>query len=371
MYSYNVLVFSFTKIPFDVKKDLMAEVTIKDIARECGISFSAVSKALKGSPEISAATIELVQETAKKMGYRANAAARKLRTKRSYDIGVIFEDATGSGLQHQYFASIFDALNISANQKGYNISFLNSVNRRQESYLSQAKYRGFDGVVVASTNDFLRSDIQELIHSDIPCCLLDYTSEKDCSSVLSDNENGIRQIIDYLISMGHKKIAYVYGDTSDVTNVRLEAFYDEMAVHNLSVPKEYVIKGIYHEPKSSESATRSLLALKNPPSCILYPDDFAYLGGMKALMEKNLIPGRDISVVGYDGIFLSSVLSPVLTTYSQNAKEIGNQLASLLIQRIENPALDFQIVRVKGQLREGQTVCRLLSSGDRHKFTNF
>lgn len=337
----------------------MSEVTIKDIAKECGVSFSTVSKALKGSSEIGAATIQLVEETAKRMGYQANAAARKLRTNRSYDIGVIFEDATGSGLQHQYFASIFDSLNITANSLGYNISFLNNVNRSKSSYLSQAKYRGFDGVVVASTNDFHRPDIQELIHSDIPCCLLDYTSEKDCSSVLSDNENGIRQIVEYLISMGHKKIAYVYGDTSDVTNVRLDTFYDVMREHKLPVPKEYVIKGVYHEPKSSEHATRKLLAIKNRPTCILYPDDFAYLGGMKVLHEENLLPGRDISTVGYDGIFLSSVLSPVLTTYSQNAKEIGRQLASLLIQRIDNSALDFQVVRVKGQLREGQTVCRL------------
>lgn len=334
----------------------MAEVTIKDIAKECGVSFSAVSKALKGSPEISAATIELVQETAKKMGYRANAAARKLRTNRSYDIGVIFEDSTGSGLQHQYFASIFDSLNIAANTLGYNISFLNSVNHKNESYLSQAKYRGFDGVVVASTDDFKREDIQELIHSDIPVCLLDYTSNSDCSCVLSDNENGMRQMIEYLISRGHKEIAYIYGDSNEITNVRLDTFYEVMKDHGIPVPKEYVVKGAYHEPKSSEAATNKLLALPNPPTCILYPDDFAYLGGMKALHEHNIVPGQGISTVGYDGIFLSSVLSPSLTTYAQNAKEIGRQLATLLVQRIENPALDVQIVRVKGHIREGQTV---------------
>ncbi len=337
----------------------MAEVTIKDIAKECGVSFSTVSKALKGSSEIGEATIRLVQETAKKMGYRANAAARELRTKRSYDIGVLFEDATGSGLQHQYFASIFDSLNISANSLGYNISFLNNVNHEKTSYLSQAKYRGFDGVVIASIDNFKRPDIQELIHSDIPVCLLDYTSNSDCSSVLSDNENGIRQIVEYLISMGHKEIAYIYGDSSDVTNVRLDTFYEVMKEHNLPVPKEYIIKGIYHEPKSSETATNRLLKLPNRPTCILYPDDFAYLGGMKALHEHNILPGRDISTVGYDGIFMSSVLTPSLTTYAQNAKEIGRQLASLLIQRIENPALDVQIVRVKGHIREGDTVADL------------
>ena len=340
----------------------MSEVTIKDVAKKCGISFSAVSKALKGSPEISEATIKLVQKTAQEMGYRANAAARKLRTNRSYDIGVIFEDATESGLQHQYFASIFDSLNITANLSGYNISFLNSVNREKDPYLNQAKYRGFDGVVIASTNDYHRKDIQELIHSDIPVCLLDYTSESDCSSVLSDNENGIKQMLNYLISKGHKQIAYIYGDSTDVTNVRLDTFYDVMRENNLHVPKDYIIKGIYHDTKSSEEATKKLIALANRPTCILFPDDFAYLGGLKVLHENNIVPGRDISVVGYDGIFLSSVLTPSLTTYAQNAKEIGRQLATLLIQRIENPALDVQIVRVKGSIREGETVVSLKNS---------
>ena len=81
-------------------------VTLKDIAKECNVSFSTVSKALKGSPEISGETIELIQKKASEMGYHPNIAARTLRTSKTYNIGVIFEDKTGAGFQHQYFAKI-------------------------------------------------------------------------------------------------------------------------------------------------------------------------------------------------------------------------------------------------------------------------
>lgn len=337
----------------------MAVVTIKDIAKECGVSFSTVSKALKGSSEIGVDTIKNIQETAKRMGYQPNAAARKLRTNRSYDLGVIFEDSTGSGLMHQYFASIFDSFNVTANLKGYNISFLNSVNTEIGSYLTQTRYRGFDGVAIFSTNDFHRADIQELIHSDIPICMLDYVVEEKASSVLSDNKNGMEQLLKFLISKGHKKIAFIHGELSGVTHDRLEAFYSVLKENNIEIPEEYVIEGMYHEPTSSETSTRILLDLPDPPTCILYPDDFAYLGGVKVLNERHLIPGKDISIVGYDGIFLSSVVTPVLTTYAQNAKEIGKQMAELLISKIENSSEKYQIVNVNGKIREGQTVNQL------------
>ena len=83
-------------------------VTLKDIARECKVSFSTVSKALKGSPEISIETTDFIKKKAQEMGYHPNIAARSLRTNRTYDIGVIFEDKTGAGFQHQYFATIIN-----------------------------------------------------------------------------------------------------------------------------------------------------------------------------------------------------------------------------------------------------------------------
>ena len=99
-------------------------VTLKDIARECKVSFSTVSKALKGSPEISIETTEFIKKKAQEMGYHPNIAARSLRTNRTYDIGVIFEDKTGAGFQHQYFATIISGIQKVAFQKGYEMTFV-------------------------------------------------------------------------------------------------------------------------------------------------------------------------------------------------------------------------------------------------------
>ncbi len=337
----------------------MAVVTIKDIAKTCGVSFSTVSKALKGSSEISAETIKYVSETAKKMGYYPNSAARTLRTNRSYDIGVIFEDATGSGLQHQYFAKIFDAINVVANAHGYDITFLN--HEAERDYLSQARYRGCDGIAIASS-DFSRSDILALVKSEVPTCTLDFVYDKNHSAVISDNTAGMKALMEYIISMGHKKIAFVHGEMSEVTKFRLEAFKKIAQEHNLCIPPGYLITAKYHSTETSEAATWDLLALDDCPTCIVYPDDFACMGGVRILTENGLQIGKDISIAGYDGTMLASLISPQLTTYEQDAKEIGTQMAKMLINQIENPKTFIpSILTVKGTLLKGNSIVCLNS----------
>lgn len=341
------------------KRNMMAAVTLKDIARECNISYSAVSKALNGSTEIGKDTIKLVTETAEKMGYHPNAAAQKLRTNKSCDIGVIFEDKTGSGLQHQYFAKIFDSLNVTANEAGYDITFLNNENKSRRNYYAQAQYRGCDGVVVIST-DFSRKDIQELLNGDIPVCTLDFVADKPHPSVLSDNAAGFAALTEYIIAQGHKNIAFIHGEMSGVTKDRIHAFKDTLKRHDINLPETHLVQASYHDPVSSAKATEYLLGLKNAPSCILYPDDFACLGGIQILKEHHREPGKDISIAGYDGILLASLLSPPLTTYEQDGKELGRQLALHLINQIEHPQIpSLSSVLVTGKLIKGNSVGRV------------
>ncbi len=338
----------------------MASVTLKDIARACGVSFSTVSKALKKSPEISEETISLVVETARKMDYQPNLAARTLRTSRSYDIGVIFEDETGSGLQHPYFAEIFDSLNVNANEAGYSITFLNSSGNRK-SYLDQAFYRGCDGIVIASTN-FSDSGIQELIKSDIPLSMLDYKGSGKKASVMSDNYDGMKSLVEHIVHLNHKKIAYIHGELSDVTELRIEAYKDVLKDHNIKINENFIKAGRFHRTDSSGKFTDEFLSMNESerPTCIIYPDDFACLGGIKSLLSAGLVPGKDISIAGYDGILLSTVLSPVLTTYRQNAKELGGLLIKNLILQIEKKSNgNFEPVYAKGNLIPGASVKNL------------
>jgi LacI family transcriptional regulator len=334
-------------------------ITLKDIAKECNVSFSTVSKALMGSREISDDTIKIVQEKAKEMGYHPNLAARTLRTNRTYDIGVIFEDQTGSGLQHQYFAKIFSGLQQFAMIKGFEITFTCDNGKSDFDYYTHSKYRNFDGVAILSTH-FTRPDIQKLIHSDIPTVTLDYITDDEHTAVMSDNRAGMKALIEYIISCGHRKIAVIHGEDTLVTQVRMSVFKSVMSVHNFIIPDDYVLHGIYHDPVTSEEATEILLALPDPPTCIMYPDDFAALGGIRALNRRHLIPGKDISITGYDGIMLTSLLIPPLTTYAQNGEEIGKRIASHLIEQIENSDhYHPDHVSVNGNLLIGNSIVRM------------
>ncbi len=342
------------------KGESYMEVTLKDIAKECNVSFSTVSKALKNSPEISQKTIELVNSTAMALGYHPNAAARALRTNRSYNIGVIFEDITGSGLQHQYFAKIFDAINATANKADYDITFLS--NGGKQNYLAQAKYRGCDGVIIANAS-FRRSDVRELLESDIPICTLDKAYKNLHSSVISDNKEGFRALLEWIIKRGHRKIAFVHGESSEVTKVRMSVFNAIQKKYNLEIPAEWIIEATYHMPPSTRDATEKILAMKDKPTCIVYPDDFSALGGLDALHKHKLTPGKDISVAGYDGIFLATVMTPPLTTYEQNTEELGRQLVTQLLANIEySSSFAPSTIKVSGRLLEGQTVADLSNS---------
>lgn len=334
-------------------------VTLKDIARECKVSFSTVSKALKGSPEISIETTEFIKKKAHEMGYHPNIAARSLRTNRTYDIGVIFEDKTGAGFQHQYFATIISGIQKVAFQKGYEMTFVGGDSTKNYDYYSHALARNYDGLAILSC-DFTSSGITGLVKSEIPTVSLDYFYDLDHAAVMSDYSAGINELLEYVISMGHKKIAMIHGEKTWVTDERIQAFNKVCKAHGIDVPAEYFAEGLYHDPVTSSAATEVFLSLPEPPTCIFYPDDYAALGGIRELTSRGLTPGKDISIVGYDGIALTSMMIPPLTTYEQNGETIGRVMAEALINKIENPE-NFVPKKemITGRLIKGGTVFKL------------
>ncbi|MBS7265808.1 MAG: LacI family DNA-binding transcriptional regulator [Treponema sp.] len=334
-------------------------VTLKDIARECKVSFSTVSKALKGSPEISIETTDFIKKKAQEMGYHPNIAARSLRTNRTYDIGVIFEDKTGAGFQHQYFATIISGIQKVAFQKGYEMTFVGGDSTKNYDYYSHALARNYDGLAILSC-DFTSSGITGLVKSEIPTVSLDYFYDLDHAAVMSDYTAGINELLEYVISMGHKKIAMIHGEKTWVTDERIQAFNKVCKAHGIDVPAEYFAEGLYHDPVTSSAATEVFLSLPEPPTCIFYPDDYAALGGIRELTGRGLTPGKDISIVGYDGIALTSMMIPPLTTYEQNGETIGRVMAEALINKIENPE-NFEPKKemITGRLIKGGTVVKL------------
>lgn len=330
--------------------------TIKEIAEKCGVSTATVSKALNGYPDIGPATAELVRKTASEMGYFPNSAARTLKTNLTNNLGVLFIDKTQSGLAHEYFATMLESFKAHAEALGYDVTFIcSNLGGRNMSYLEHCRYRHVDGVIVASV-DFENPQVIELVNSEIPIITIDHVFNNR-SAILSDNVDGIMQLTRYVCRQNHRRIAFIHGENTSVTQKRLAGFYKVCAEYNIDIPEEYVKNAFYHDPKSSGLATRELLALPAPPTCILYPDDFSFIGGMNEIEKQGLKIPEDISVAGYDGILLSQVLRPRLTTLKQDTFEIGKAAATTLIDAIKEPKTAFpQQIVIPGELLPGGTV---------------
>lgn len=334
-------------------------ISMKDISHRCNVSVATVSKALNNHSDIGEATKQHIREVAKEMGYFPNSSARALKTNRTFNLGVLFVDESRSGLRHDYFANVLDSFKVTAEEHGYDITFINCNKERQNmSYLEHSRYRGIDGVVVACV-DFSDPDVLELIKSDIPVVTIDHVFDNRIA-IVSDNVRGIRDLITYISKMGHRKIAYIHGADSSVTQNRLGSFYRTLDELKIEVPDEYVKDGAYREPQIAAALTAELLELPNRPTCILYPDDYACIGGINAIKEYGLKIPDDISVVGYDGIDIAKVLEPKITTIEQDTQTLGRRAAEKLINLIEKPktALIERVI-VEGQIFPGDSVKRI------------
>lgn len=333
-------------------------VTIKTIAEKCGLSVGAVSKALNDKPGISPERAEFVKKTARELGYYPNAAAQILKTNRSYNIGILFQNK----LAHEFFSIILEAIRDTMEAHGYDITLLSC--HHEEGFYEHAKYRQCDGVIIVQAVwDW--DNVQRLVEGDIPVVSIDRIYHGR-TAVVSDNVGSMEEIIRYLHGLGHSRIAFIHGEDGDVTRQRLAGFYRGCRDAGIDVPDEYVIPARYHEPRDSGQAVQRLMALKTPPTCILFPDDMCYLGGLTALEKMKLSVPEDVSCFGYDGIHLASILRPSLSTYRQNAAGLGKAAAEELFSAIERPKFYVpQIVTVTGSVQPGGTVKDLTAEESR------
>ncbi|MCM1569637.1 MAG: LacI family transcriptional regulator [Roseburia sp.] len=338
--------------------------SMKDVSRACGVSIATVSKALNDQGDIGEETKKRIRRIAREMGYFPNSQARALKTNRTHNIGVLFVDAANSGLTHSYFSSVLDSFKRTVEEKGYDITFINGSDkgRKQLSILEHCRFRGFDGVVIACV-DFEDPQVVELAKSGFPVVTIDYLFDNGIA-VMSDNAKGMRDLVTYIYERGHRKIAYLHGADSSVTQKRVASFYRTAAELGLFIPDEFVREVPYRHIAMAESATKELLQLKDRPTCILYPDDYSCIGGINAIRELGLRIPEDVSLAGYDGISIGRQLEPKLTTIRQDTQRLGSEAAKRLISLIENPKSALSdTVMVGGILYTGGTVGLLRQSG--------
>ena len=286
------------------------------------------------------------------------------------NLGILYQEESSKGLTHPFFILILNAVREEAEARGYDVTLIHHpLDGTEESLAGHVRRIGLDGLCLICTA-FSHPQIQELMHSGLPCVTVDHVF-KGMPAVLSDNETGVRKLVEYAISRGHRRIAFVHGhNNSLVTRTRISQFRNTMAYHELPVPEDYLREGRYHDIGNTRKIVTELLRLPEPPTCILLPDDMCYFGAQEAARDCGLRIPQDISFAGYDGIPLTQTLTPRLTTIRQNCEKMGKVAAERLTDLIEHPDTASRKPTIYPvELVEGETVAEGGRSADFDRFT--
>ena len=327
-------------------------VRLKDIAEACGVSVATVSRALNGLTNENKERTAFICQTAREMGYYPNAAARTLKTSRSNNIGILYENQ----MNHEYFSSLLDALRTVADERGYDLTIIGrNGSDSNETYYDHARRRNLDGVIMIQA-DFESTEVVRLANSDMPTVVIDHAYE-GCDCVSSDNRASLERIVCHVYNHGHRKIAFVTGQDSAVMRERLAGFYKICAELGIRVPEGFVREGRFHDPERCTAIVRELLRGEEKPTCILCPDDYSCLGALWDLKAKGVRVPEEVSLIGYDGVRMSRMIRPMLTTYRQDTEVIAREAVALLIEAIEMPETHKpRQITVEGMLTEGETL---------------
>jgi len=329
--------------------------TIYDIAKRTGYSPTTVSKAFNNYSDVREKTREKILRTAQEMGYLPNAHARTLTTKKSWTIGVLFVENTGIGIRHPFFSAVIESFKKVAVAKGYALMFISKdVGGKQSGYLENCRIRGVDGVVVF-LSDYEDPYFQELLESDIPTVVLDFETSKS-HTVCSDNTAGAQMAVQYLASLGHRKIAHISGGTNTFPGEMRELGYmTAMKQQGLEVTESYIVAGAFYSRESGYDAMLELLKLPERPTAVFASGDLLALGAIMAAKDNGLSVPMDISVIGYDDIDLAEYVTPALTTIRQDTEILGSRAADILLSSIEGGQVDKEAILIPVELVERES----------------
>ncbi len=277
-------------------------------------------------------------------------------------VGILYADILESGLTHEFFSRILDSFKSYCEQEGYVISFLNAQPKylMTHTFIDQVREDEYAGVFIANI-PYDMPEVTALFKADIPVVNIDYKTE-GAISITSDNINGINDLINYIcIEKKHKKIAYISGDPeSEVSKTRLRVFKEALANNGIEVRSAYIRESRFRDIRDVTRKTEELLNLPDPPTCILFPDDYAALGGINVIHNRGLEVPKDISYCGYDGISLVGLWDPQLATVVQDTETMGVTAARELIRLMRNgePGDGSEII-IPTKLQVGHTVSQL------------
>ncbi len=324
-------------------------ITLKDIAAECGVSVSTVSRALNESDLIRPELTETIRAAAERMGYRPNEIARSLKLDRTGMIGILHDEA----MDHPFFSGMLDAIRFSAEKRGYDIMMLSRKQRNSTVDSSDtALSRRADGIIVVYA-DVREDGLDRLMRNRIPVISVE-DCNRPCPIVASDYENGTRQLTLEALRRSHRRIAFVHGESGISTSRRIAGFQAAMASAGL---RGELIPSSFYAGESCASLILNRLRQPDAPSCFLLPDDSTALTVLSILRENGLKVPEDVAIAGFDGQRWACALAPRLSTYRQDLRGIGEAaLETLLAARAKETYRSRSEIIIPGQLIPGETL---------------
>lgn len=337
-------------------------ITIKDISKLSGYSVTTVSKALNDYPDIATKTKQHIKKICHDVGYIPNATAQSLVSKKSYTIGIIFEEMTGVGLQHPLFSKILESFKNEVEEAGYDILFLSKSkgNGNGGSYYQHSIRKQVEAILVLCA-EFNGEEMVELYNSEIPVVIIDFNNDKICN-VTSNNRSGIRQAIDYLYAKGHRKIANIHGSLNTYIGEQRERFFIDAAKEwGLDVRPGYLANGELFTKEDGYKAMQSLLALDDQPTAIVCASDMLAIGAIRAIEDAGKKVPDDYSIIGFDGIDVGQMVSPRLTTIRQDTEAMGKAAAKTILKMIkaQKRIKNGETITVETTVLEGDTTRRV------------
>jgi LacI family transcriptional regulator len=309
-------------------------ITIIDVAREAGVSYSTVSRVINGYEFVKEETRQRVLEAAERLGYVANQQARSLAGGKTRVIGLLVP-----GLDNGYVGEVARGVDEEIARAEYEmILYTTHRNESKERSYAVKLTRGLsDGlllVVPLVTGEYLAA----LREQQFPYVLIDQSDPANQSHVVdSTNWQGAYEATQYLIGLGHERIGFITGlMTLNSAVERLEGYKAALLDHHLPFDPILVAPGDFWQPSGIIAAIR-LLDLSKRPTAIFASNDLSAFGAMEAIRDRGLDIPNDISIVGFDDMPQASLVYPRLTTVRQPLDQMGRVAARMLIEEIEHP----------------------------------
>ena len=329
-------------------------ITIKDIAKALGLSTSTVSRALRGSYEISPETKKLVIEYAEQYNYRPNPIALSLKERRSRSIGVVVCE-----IANNFFSQAINGIESIAYNRGYHVI----ISQSHESYdrevvnVEHLASRSVDGLLVSLSSETEHIEHFKNLHEKgFPIVFFDrITEEIETFKVVVDNYKGAYDATQHLVDSGYTKIAHVTSSQHlSISKERLDGYKAALADNGISLNESYIRYCnhggmIYAE---LEDAVKSLVQLKDRPDAIFSAGDRLTISCLNALRSIGLKIPDDIALVGFSNSPLAELLNPALSVVKQPAFEMGQVATELLIKLIESkrPVTEFEKVVLQTEI---------------------